>query len=210
MLISEQQPRATSAVHHISTLPSRASAGAWLGSRWFYGVKLGVASWALVIAFAFVDAVAGGGIALFLRYDGWTLPDQLVNRLYQFGFGSFVITTTLLLYHRARKVVMLAVMLLVGLWEDFLYYLLLPAAWPVIEFIIRDGWTGPGYNGIQFPQHVAGWPHWILKVSFGVDVVFFRWEWALFCGATLLFWVIGLSVMIRTATREVRREGIFS
>lgn len=209
MLISEQQPRATSAVHHTSTLHSRTSAGAWLGSRWFYGAKLALASWGVVIVFAFIDAVASGGISLILRYDGWTLPDQLISRLYQFCYGAFVITTTALLYGRARKVVLLATVLFVGLWEDVLYYLLLPVAWPVIEFIIRDGWTGPGYGGIHFPGHIAGWPHWVLKVAFGIDVVFSRLEWAMFGGATLLIWALGLSLMIRIATREIRKEGIF-
>lgn len=209
LVATEQQPRATSAVHHISTLPSRASAGAWLGSRWFYGVKLAAASWGLVIFFAFIDAVASGGISLILRYDGWTLPDQLISRLYQFCFGAFVITTTLVLYARARKVVLLASVLLFGLWEDVLYYLLLPIAWPVIEFIIRDGWTGPGYGGIHFPGHIAGWPHWVLKVMLGIDVVFLPLEWVLFSGATFLVWMLGLSLMIRIATREVRRAGPF-
>lgn len=210
LVATEQQHRASSAVNHIDTLPSRSSAGAWLGSRWFYGVKLALASWGLVIVFAFIDAVASGGISLILRYDGWTLPDQLISRLYQFCFGAFVITATLLLYSRARKVVLLASVLLFGLWEDVLYYVLLPVAWPVIEFIIRDGWTGPGYGGIHFPGHIAGWPHWALKVFFGLDVVFSPLEWALFCGATFLIWVLGLSLMIRIATREVRKNGIWS
>lgn len=208
MLISEQQPRATSAVHHISTLPSRISAGAWLGSRWFYAVKLGVVSWGVVIAFAFLDAIVSGGISLVLRYDSWTMPDQLVSRLYQLGFGVFVLAALVYLFCRGRKVFLLSGVLFFGLWEDLLYYVLLPAAWPVIEFVIRDGWTGPGYAGIYFPQHVAGWPHWLGKVLFGKDIIFMRTEWALWLIGSLLLWAAMMIIAYRTSTRAVRKNGV--
>lgn len=171
-----------------------------------YATKLAVTSFGLVVAFSLVDAIAGGGIALVMRADGWNGPDQLVNRLYQVAFGIGVIATLFFIWQRARKTAALTAILVAGLWEDLFYYFMLPLSSPIIEFIIRDGWAGGGYRGIALPQYVSGYPHWLAKVFFGIEINFNRFEWFIFMLSALALWLSALSVLARIASRTERRS----
>jgi hypothetical protein len=107
------------------------------------------------------DAIAGGGIAVALRADGWDPLDQKANQMYHLGFAMLCLLHLIWRFHASKLSVVLNAVLLLGYWEDVFYYLLLPLASFVIHAVI-----GFGYDRIAFPAEISGWLGWVMAVFF--------------------------------------------
>ena len=178
MIIYDYKQLRQKEINEVSTRqPSIASATFFLGAK----------SFALLVAFAYFDAVIGGGIAEVLRVGGWSPLDQKINDMYQAGYGIGVVVIMVMLIARKSSAAIMCAPFIVFYCEDTFYYLLQPLASPVIEWLI--GFTTPA---VKIPHEISGWLGWTMRVVFNNDYAFDIWQVYLLNAIGVAITAIGL------------------
>ena len=104
------------------------------------------------------DALFGGGLSASLQFDGWSSSDQWGNDFYQISFGVICFATFGFVFKYDKIAALILVVMLLGYWEDLLYYLILPAFSPVFE------WRGLPEVNPGLPDEISGWIGLISRV----------------------------------------------
>jgi len=123
----------------------------------------------LVLSFSVFDALIHGGIAASMQASGVYI--QTISDIYQLGFALAMAGILGFAYFGCgwHREVLATLVLLFGLLEDMLYYLLMPLINPLIS-LLTDGAMYHTSGGGLLPPHVAGWIGWVSRTITGETV----------------------------------------